>query len=211
MTFILREDEALKELFQGIEVSDGKSTHRPVTVRFTLPDIEIGSMQFPLITIDLIDIVQSKERQTSGFMYDTDLGGAVVATDNRTYMYEIPTMWDLYYQITTYARHPLHDRALLNAVLKYKTPGKYGHLPIPNADKSVYEYRHMFVESFVKRDTIDDGRRLYRNTITVRVMSEMTQDAAQNALYNVQSVQVTTNSANVPSDYTPLQFSVYPE
>jgi len=85
--------------------------------------------------------------------------------------------------------------------MKYLTPGKYGHLPLPNAagtdnPNTTYEWRHMFVEGFAKRDTIEDGRRLFRNTITVRVLTELTQEAANNALYNVQTVDITTTPSN---------------
>ena len=211
MTMIFREDEALKALLQGIQVSDGKNPHRPVQVWFTMPDVEIRQQSYPFITIDLIDIVQSKDRQVYETTYDLDKAGTFNADDGNVYGYQTPVRWDLYYQITTYARHPRHDRAILAALLKFKTPGTWGYLSIPNADKTLYENRHMFVENFAKRDTIDDGRRLFRNTLTVRVLTEMTQDEADNGLYIVENVQITTNSENVPSDFTPLHNSYNPD
>ena len=210
MTMIFREDEALKALLQGIQVSDGKNPHRPVQVWFTMPDVEVRTQSYPFITIDLIDIAQSKDRQVYGSAYDLDKAGTFNAAAQDIYSYQEPVRWDLYYQITTYARHPRHDRAMLAALLKFKTPGTYGYLSIPNADNTLYENRHMFVENFAKRDTIDDGRRLFRNTITVRILTEMTQDEADNALYIVDNVQITTNSTNVPSDYTQLHNSYRP-
>ena len=199
--FILREDEALKAWIQGITVSDGKSSMRPVQVWFTMPDIEVRTQTYPFATIDLTDIRQAKDRQMSGMVYDNDKAGAVLPEAGVIYSYEYPVTYDLYYQITTYSRHPRHDRAILNAFMKYLTPGKYGHLPLPNDagtdnTNTTYEWRHMFVEGFAKRDTIEDGRRLFRNTITVRVLTELTQEAANNALYNVQTVDITTTPSN---------------
>jgi len=208
--FILREDAALKSWCSGIKVSDGKSSMRPVQVWYTLPDVEIRSQSYPYIILDLVDIRQSSERQASGLIYDADFGGTIAPTDGTIYTYEYPVAYDLYYQITTYARNPRHDRAILNAFMKYLTPGKYGHLPLPNdygtdSSNTTYEWRHMFVEGFVKRDTVEDDRRLFRNTITVRVLTELTQEAASNALYEVQTVDITTNTSSIPSSYTPLQ------
>jgi len=210
MTMIFREDEALKTLLQGIQVSDGKNPHRPVQVWFTMPDVEIRQQSYPFITIDLIDIVQSKDRQVYETTYDLDKAGTFAVSNGDAYSYETPIRWDLYYQITSYARHPRHDRAILAALLKYKTPGTWGTIAIPNADNTVNEYRHMFMENFAKRDTIDDGRRLFRNTLTVRILTEMTQDAVDNALYVVDDVKITTHTTNVPSDFTPLHNSYTP-
>jgi hypothetical protein len=211
--FILREDLALKNWLSGIKVSDGVSSMRPVQVWFTLPEVEVRSQSYPYITIDLIDIRQSNERQASGTIYDADFGGTVAPEDGVVYSYEYPVTYDLYYQITTYSRNPRHDRALLNVFMKYATPGKYGHLPLPNDygtddTNTTYEWRHMFVEGFVKRDVIEDNRRLFRNTITVRVLTELTQEAASNALYEVENVDITTNISSIPTGYTPVQDTV---
>jgi hypothetical protein len=209
-TFLLREDEALKSLLSGITVTDGKSAARPVKVWFTLPDVEVQSQTFPFITLDLIDIVQSKERQVGGgTVYSADLGGQVVAEDGVVYSYPEPIAWDLYYQISTFSRHPRHDRELMKQLLQTYTPGKWGYLPLPNSDASVYEYRHMFVDSYAKRDTVVENRRLFRNIITVRVLTEMTQDAASAAALSlVETVEITSNITTIPTTFTPIQQTV---
>jgi hypothetical protein len=202
--FLLREEYALKDLIAGITVKDGKSAARPMKVWFNQPDVELQAITYPYALIDLVDIQQSRERQVGGGMiYDYDLNGAV-PDGGDVYSYPQPVLYDLYYQITTYARHPRHDREIIRQMLKYKTPGKWGYLPVPNIDESVYEYRHMFVEGFAKRDTITDDRRLYRNTITVRILSEMTEETAQDALAIVQEVQINPTTTGIPTDYFPL-------
>lgn len=203
--FLLKEEYALKDLISGITVQDGKSAARPMKVWFNQPDVEITAVTYPYALIDLVDIQQSRERQVGGgTIYDSDLNGAV-PDGGSIYSYEQPVLYDLYYQITTYARHPRHDREIIRQMLKYKTPGKWGYLPVPNIDESIYEYKHMFVESYAKRDTITDDRRLYRNTITVRILSEMTEETAQTALQLVQEVNINPTTTGIPSDYTPLR------
>lgn len=203
--FLLREEYALKDLISGITVRDGKSPARPMKVWFNQPDVEITAVTYPYALIDLVDIQQSRERQVGGGMnYDSDLNGAVPDSGD-TYAYEQPVLYDLYYQITTYARHPRHDREIIRQMLKYKTPGKWGYLPVPNIDESIYEYRHMFVEGFAKRDTITDDRRLYRNTITVRILSEMTEETAQDTLAIVQEVNINSDTTGMPVDYIQLR------
>ena len=209
-TFILREDAALKNWLTGMTVSDEKSAVRPVKVWFTMPDIEAQSQTFPFITIDLIDMVQSKERQVGGgTVYDDSYGGQITPVAGNIYSYETPIAWDLYYQISTYARHPRHDRQLIKKLMQQYTPGKWGYLPLPNNDASIYEWRHMFVENYAKRDTIADNRRLYRNIITVRVLSEMTQDAANaTALKLVQNVNITWNSNSTSTNFNTINQTV---
>ena len=70
--FIVAEDLALKTHLSGLTVSDEKSASRQVKLWFGYPDVEVRAQEFPFVTIDLIDIVPSIERQTSGFTYDSD-------------------------------------------------------------------------------------------------------------------------------------------
>jgi len=209
-TFLVREDEALKNWLNGITVADGKSSARPVKIWFTMPDIELQSMTFPFITIDLIDMVQSKERQVGGgTVYDDTLGGQVTPVSGVVYSYDTPIAWDLYYQITTYSRHPRHDREIIKQMLETYTPGKWGFLPLPNVDGSIYEWRHMFMESYAKRDAIVDSRRLYRNVITVRVLTEMTQDVSDAAALGiVSSVDITLSGATNNDNFNPITQTV---
>ena len=206
--FLLREEEALKTLLSGITVWDGKSNARPVKVWFNQPDVEVKAVTYPYILIDLVDVMQSKERQVGGgIVYDYDLNGQV-PLDTDVYSYEQPILYDLFYQITTYARHPRHDRELLRQMMKFKTPGKWGSLPVYSADGGDLQYKSMFVEGFVKRDAITDDRRLYRNTITVRILSEMTQETAQNAMSVVHSVRLNADTTGIPDGLTPITLKV---
>ena len=108
------------------------------------------------------------------------------------------------YQVTSYSRNPRHDRAIMFSMLNEKLPGKYGHLIIPDAnDSGNVVARHMFLEGFVKRDQVEDGRRLLRNVFSIRVLSEMTPTQANAGLTQVQSVN-TTSTTYIPAGYTPV-------
>lgn len=198
MTFILSEDEALKDMLKGIIVTDEKNTAREVGVYFARPDVESRTQSYPYITIELLDINWANYRQMSGFVVDSDLQGTRVPIENESFSYMTPGAWDLMYQITAYSRHPRHDRAIMGKLLTKDLVNKRGFLKVPNELGTEFSYRHMTLEDFAKRDTIEDGRRLYRSVFTVLVTSEASNDSA--ALVDVQTVDLNTNPDFVPSD-----------
>lgn len=203
MSFILAEDAALKSLLAGILVSDEKSASRPVKVWFGFPDVEVRAQDYPYITIELIDVRAARERQTSGRMYDEDNRGTIAPVAGVVYGYSIPLPYDLTYQISSYARHPRHDRAIIDQIHR-KFPSQYGSLQVPNELGTEIAERHMFLDGFLKRDLIEDSRRVFRNAFTVRVVSEMTPLSADNALSTVQTVEINRITTDIPSGLTPV-------
>ena len=111
--------------------------------------------------------------------------------------------YDLTYQLTTYSRHPRHDRAIIFQ-MQEKFPSQYGTLQVPNDLGTETAQRHMFLDGFLKRDMIEEGRRLFRNAYTVRVVSEMTPSTANNALSTVQTVEINRITTNIPTGLTPV-------
>jgi hypothetical protein len=203
--FIIAEDLALKTYLQGMVVSDERAPERPVKVWFGYPDVEIRAQEFPFVTIDLIDISPANDRQTSGKMSDPDYRGTIPKEAGITYVFDIPVAYDLVYQVTTYARNPRHDRAILYQMFN-KFPSKYGKLPVPNQIRTEVGYRSMFMDGFVKRDAVDGetgNRRMLRNVYTVRVVSEMTPATAANKLSSVESIVINLpeNNSYIPSVY----------
>jgi len=203
LTFILAEDAAIKNHLSGMIVSDEKSANRPVKVWFGYPDIEVTTQTYPYIIIELIDVRAAKERQNSGRMYDTDNRGTVAAVQGVVYGYNMPLPYDLSYQLTSYSRHPRHDRAIMFQ-MQQKFPSQYGSLSVPNDLGTETAKRHMFLDGFLKRDMIEDGRRLFRNAYTVRVVSEMTPSIANSALSTVQTVKINRITTNIPPGLTPV-------
>jgi hypothetical protein len=204
MTFILAEDAALKELLQGMIVTDEKNASRPVKVWFAFPDVELRSQEYPFLTIDLIDIIPADYRQHSGFLYDNDALGTIPPEPGLSYFYNYPVAYDLIYQLTTYSRHPRHDRSIIYQILNARIPTKFGRLPVKNAIDTETSYRSMFLDGFIKRDLIEEGRRLLRNVFTVRVISEMTPLQADNALKQVESIHINKETGFIPTEYSPV-------
>jgi hypothetical protein len=205
MTFLLAEDAALKSSLSGITVADEKNANRPVRVWFGYPDVELRAQDFPFITIDLISMRNATERQNSGEIYDSNLQGTIAPVNGVSYKYEIPVAYDLVYQITSYSRHPRHDRAIIFQ-LNQKFPAMRGHLAVPDALGTSTAYRHMFLESFYKHDAAEGengNKRLLRNIYTVRVVSEMTPNAATAVgISGVTAVSLNKNSNNSWSETT---------
>jgi len=209
--FVLAEDSALKTHLNGITVSDDKSNSRPVKVWYGFPDVEVRDQSFPYITIDLIDILPANERQTYGFITDTDNLGTVTPDPNYVYTNQIPVAYDLIYQITSFSRHPRHDRSIIYQLMT-KFPSKYSRLKVYTPDGTGFTIRSMFVDGFVKRDTVEGetgNRRLLRNVYTVRVVSQMTPDVA-NAVATklVSTVQINNTTSSIPSGLKPVRPSV---
>lgn len=199
-SFLFAEDKALKTLLQGIYVQDGKDNTRPVKVWFGYPDVELKNQEYPYMVIDLFDIQPANDRQSSGFWIDNTNRGTEEPASNERYTYYAPVVYDLYYQVSTYSRHPRHDRTIIFEMLNKKIPGKFGHLLVPQANGGGYVARHMFLEGFVKRDSIEDGRRLLRNVFSIRVVSEMTPYESAVPTPQIQSANVMT-TGNPPSGF----------
>jgi len=203
LSFILAEEAAIKNYLQGMTVSDEKAPSRPVKVWYGYPDVEIRTQTYPYVVIELVDIVPAHDRQISGYIYDNDKQGTVAPVEGVVYGYQTPLPYDLVYQITTYSRHPRHDRAILFQ-MQQKFPSQYGSLLVSNALNTESAYRHMFLDGLIKRDQIEDGKRLFRNVYTVRIVSEMTPSTAANALPTVQTVQINRVTTNVPAGLRPV-------
>jgi hypothetical protein len=204
MSFILGEDAALKTLLQGITTSDLNNANRPLKVYYGYPDIELRTQDYPYAVIELYDIQEANNRQSSGFWIDDNNRGTTESDGATTYEYYAPVTYDLFYQITTYARHPRHDRAIMYSMLNKKFPGKFGHLLVANdnGDGNIVA-RHMFLEGFVKRDQIEDGRRVFRNVFSVRILSEMSPAQAAAASIPVNDVNIISNG-DIPSGFQSL-------
>jgi hypothetical protein len=137
MTFLLSEDEALRNLLLGMTVVDQKSTtdstSRSVKVYFGQPDQEIREQSYPYITIDMIDISEDPARAHRGLTKPSYLpdpstdpsGGGVYDEETQSWYIHWPIPVNIDYQVTTYARQPRHDRQLLGQMLSNKIPMRF--------------------------------------------------------------------------------------
>lgn len=182
MTFLLGEDKALRELLQGMTVTDQKAdgldTPRSVGVWFGQPDQELRQQSYPYVTIDMIDINRDNSREMRGLVNPDYLRPDNLAGDD--FYTDIPIPVNIDYQITTYARHPRHDRQLLAEVLYTKLPLRFGTLEVYTGkvdgdNHPITTMRRLDVIDVAKRDVTEQAKRLFVNAITVRISGEIAQ------------------------------------
>jgi len=199
MTFLISEDEALRNKLLGITVTDqkaeGDTRPREVGVWFGQPDQELRAQNYPYITINLIDVERDPSRELRG---TTDASYLKPADFDETkgFLTDIPIPVNLDYQITTFARHPRHDRAVLSQLLTNKLPIRFGVLEILEATDAgggnttnTLTARRLDVLSVAKRDATEQAKRLFMNVITVRVSSEIA-PGTYNTLSKVTQVNI---------------------
>ena len=209
MTFLISEDEALRNLLLGMTVTDQKAASeggstRSVKVYFGQPDQEIRSQSYPYIVIDMIDIAEDNLRAMRGmvkpiYMDDPETMPAVqglnpelpydAETNNWTIHWPIPVNID--YQVTTYSRQPRHDREILSQILYTRIPMRFAILePEDGNSQGVGTVRRLDLLDISKRDVTEQGKRLFVNAFTVRVSSEIA-ETTYNQLYKALQVNVT--------------------
>ena len=191
MTFLLSEDEALRKYLQGITVNDqraaGDDVPRQVGVWFGQPDQELRNQSYPYITIDMIDIQRDAAREMRGRITGTvEQFGYLGPTEESDLGWdvELPIPVNIDYQITTYARQPRHDRELLAQLLYTKLTLRFAQLELN--DNTV---RRLEVLDVAKRDSVEQGKRLFINAVTVRVTSEIAQ-ASYKEYYKVENIDI---------------------
>jgi hypothetical protein len=176
MSFVLNEDEALKQHLAGLMyVSDDYNTQRPVSVYYGMPNEEIREKKFPFVSLDLVDVAPDLSRARSGpykhnMPYVPD-GQPVVTAPNTDYkvMQLPPQPYALTYQISVFSRIPQHDRQLIGMMARV-LPYQFGWVTVP-ADGTI---RRLDVTGFTKRDMLgDNNKRTFRNVYTVRMSSEL--------------------------------------
>ena len=231
MTFLLSEDEALRNLLVDMVVTDQKSSsgdgpQRKVKVYFGQPDQELRDQTYPYITIDMIDIGEDTSRAMRGYAKPSYLSNPTQMVQGVQFVQGTQSVqgvqgvqgiaydpnandWDIHwpipvqidYQITTYARQPRHDREILSQVLYTKMPMRFGILQ--PADGTI---RRLDLLDIAKRDITEQGKRLFVNAFTVRVSSEVA-PSTYNQLYKVLQVNATGTGGNFVQGSTENPFT----
>lgn len=216
--WLLAEDAAMKAHLSGYSVTDATAGAggRQIQVWFRNPEPEERPRTYPYISIDLIDVSESVEgpRHMTNRLKVSDLAYPLpdplpASATGSTYLNERPLPIDLDYQITSNARHAMHDRALLSLLMR-RFPGKWGALHVPGDDTA----RSMFSLGMTSStDTDTDGKRLYRRTVRVRVLSEMW-PADIRQYVDVSRVDFTiigSLGSENPDDYTGIDLNCHTE
>lgn len=203
MSFLLAEDEALRNSLRGIYVVDEKNQAREVGVWFATPDVESRQQVYPYMTIELLDVDWARYRQQSGRWVDNDRQGTVQPAPQVVHAYDMPVAWDVSYQITSYARHPRHDRQIITYLLSNKFIAQRGFLKVKNDLGTEESWRHLTLDGFVKRDMVEDGRRLFRNVFTIRLTSESVSGDGQ-GVPEVRDILINNDPTYIQDDFTIL-------
>jgi len=211
MTFLLSEDQALRDLLKGMVVTDQKSdatgtATRNVGVWFGQPDEQIRQQEYPYITIDMVDIAEAFDRSMRGLVQPSYLPAPTTMPDGTTnfnpdtnnWYIHMPIPVNIDYQITTYARQPRHDREILAELMYTRLPLRFGTLSLD--DNTI---RRLDVLDISKRDITEAGKRLFVNAFTVRVSSEITPEL-YTAVYKVLEVDLTGYQDKVEGGTTPI-------
>jgi hypothetical protein len=234
MTFLLDEDEALRNLLKGLTVTDQKATGegspRNVGVWFGQPDQEITDQKYPYITIDMIDVAEDFARAHRGRIKPDYLddpaymvqgvqatqgvqGVQGVPYNSQTQDWDInwPIPVNIDYQITTYARQPRHDRQILGQLLYTRLPLRFGTLDT-GANNATGTTRRLDVLDVSKRDVTEQGKRLFVNAFTVRISSEIAPETYYK-MYKALQLNVTgptsTGSQIIGrSELTPITYTI---
>ena len=206
MTFLLNEDAALKTLLKSrVKVTDAANHNRPVCVWFRQPDLEIREQSYPYLTIEMVDISEARDRRHSGFTtlpyvpdgaFDVD--GNALRSDVE-YLTETPIPVDIDYQVSSYSRHPHHDRQIIATLLTQIMPFRHGVLKIPE-DGTV---RRLELMGYAKRDMTEQGKRLFVNVFSIRINSEILSTglvALQNPVDNISYAGTQSTNEDVPQD-----------
>jgi len=206
MAFLLAEDSALRQKLQTITVTDQKSegqeVPRQVGVWFGQPDQELRSQNYPYMTIDMVDIREDFSRAMRGIVSPSYLAPEDLE-ENEGFSTHMPIPVNIDYQVTTYARHPRHDREIISQLLYGPLKLRFGTLKVEDGT-----VRRLDVINVAKRDVTEQGKRLFVNAITVRVSSEIPQDAI-NKFTKVDSV-ILNSSLEFTINEIPEQFSPIP-
>lgn len=201
MTFLLSEDKALRERLQGMVVhdqkADGGETPRQVGVWFGQPDQELRTQSYPYITIDMIDINKDPQREMRGITNVDYLKPDWIDDETQDYQVSLPIPVNIDYQVTTYSRHPRHDREILAQILGGKfLPFRFGTLEVIEKSVTTGEVitnrttmRRLDVLDVSKRDVTEQAKRLFVNAVTVRVSSEISQGDYR-TLYKVLEIDI---------------------
>lgn len=208
--FLLAEDEAVKLRFSNLTVNDDRNNARPVKVFFRYPDGDT-EREYPFITIDLLDIVEARNRQHSDVTLYTGLDNThpnVIKYWPNTSSASVPALSgndfyrttefvaiDLMYQVATYTRSALHDRQLTAQMLSTVVPFRYNSIGIGIDGTS----RRFDLLDWSSADMLDPEagyrKRIFRKIYTLQMSSELPTSALI-GLKKVLSVSTTLEQTN---------------
>lgn len=172
--FLLDEEAALKDHLMGMKVIDiaSGSTGRNVGIWYAHPDKEERDAMYPYGVITFIDVTEATERLMVAADVPLDVAPdwvTIPVAGTGVLQGDLPVPVNLDYQIQLYSRNPRHSRSIFAQMLNYRTPLRGGRLKVIDGT-----YRRMDLLGTAHRESDESNKRLFVETFTVRISSEMT-------------------------------------
>lgn len=174
MSWLIAEDRAIKKKLDGILVPDATApAGREVTVRFTLPEAEVGAMTYPSVIIEHAGLYKADDREHRGgptqLPYVPD---GMTGVPGDYWVQEYPIPYDIDYHVTSYCRLAEHNRMLTAELMsEHRIPARWGYLAVPEDGTT---RRLDLIGGPWPISTLDDEqKRLYRTQFVVRVNTEL--------------------------------------
>lgn len=216
MPWLLNEDAAVKRKFEALSVTDenAPSGARPVTVRFRMPETEMGNVSYPMIYLDHAGISKADDREhRSGVTYlpyvpegydqagvltrDPETGEMIpwdTTTDFdptlspfRTRDYPIP--YNIDYTVTVEARYNSHITQIVGALAVIdRIPARFGYIEVP--EDGTVRTLDLLGGPEIAAERDGDGKRIFRAVYSIRVVSEL-------SLYDVYQVSNYVDSVDL--------------
>lgn len=172
MPWVLNEDGALKARLSGIHLEG----HGEVPVRFSTPETESESADYPSIIITRKDVLPAKDREHRGTVsidYGPE-GGVLPGEDDRWGWYaQCPLPYNVDYQVLVRARFQAHTTKLAQIIASERyLPYRFGYLEIPQ--RNTWASMDLIGGPAFTDSRDDDDMRVFEIHYLVRVFSEMT-------------------------------------
>lgn len=189
MTWLLNEDRAIKAKFSDLTVTDANApaSGRKVLVRYADPEVEFGTLTFPLVLINRMQLVHMPEREHRGNTSVTYWPDGVTNEDDSRWAFadapraDFPVPMDVVYQITVQVRRASHQMELATKMAQqHYLPARFGYLEVPEDGST----RSLFVDAGPEYESGKgpDGKRLLQAHYNVRIPTEIPPSIVQAAL-----------------------------
>ena len=196
--FILSEEEALKSWLTGIKVPTrpGESSLTDVGMWFRWPEGE-RQIQYPYITIDLLDVEPNFDLWTSTYvqdpkgLYQPSVSPTIPqppwpGMGARVHNY---LAMDLTWQVAVYARSALHDR-YLTSIFHTDILPMHPFWILNPADNVYRRTERVGFQAADSMETTESGtKRIFRKIYTITMLTEIPQDVFSD-IYVYQALRV---------------------
>ena len=226
-TFILAEDEALKQLLERtVTLPDGKGIEQPVRVWFRWPDPGT-QITYPFITIDLVGLNPAQELWESDYrlylnsfweegldgqltgerrLYDPDTSPVTVNPDPTKMFWRRNFLaFKLIYQVNLWANNVWHDRYLSARMIRDIIHPRPSWLSV-EADGTFKRLETLGWTAADLPSQEGGSKRIFRKIYTLSVQTEIPQDTLDQARANSRTLIQKLLLRGSYMEYDPLQY-----